>query len=205
MKGTEGPAHRERHRRFVVQPCIVLLALAGGCARYEFDLVEPAESAGHVGSRAFLAVPRDSILYRVISADDRLVMFVHNRGEGVVKLSGADSAAVDARGESHPLQGATIPPGAYVNRIFPPPRPTLQRTGWIGGGIYAGHGFHHHHGFSHHGSDDFVRPRYNDIYDAIDPIYFDWPGGTELRLLLTFEQEGAGRLRHEFVFRKRKM
>ena len=52
---------------------------------------------------------------------------------------------------------------------------------------------------------DDIEPRYYTVYNPNDRSYFEWPGETELRLLLTYEREGADRFRHEFLFRKRKM
>src|SRR4051812_45615692 len=129
MKGVSGPANNERPRRFILHPFALALVCLAGCARYEYDLVEPPRLAGHIGTNSFLTARLDELEYRFVTSDDRLVVLVYNRGERLVKLPGPDSAAVDPGGESHPLQSSTLPPGAYVKRIFPPPRPTMQRTG----------------------------------------------------------------------------
>ena len=90
---------------------MALLALAGGCARYEYDLVRPPELAQHVGTKAWSTVPLDDLEYRLLTSDNRLVMLIYNWGERTVKLSEADSVVVDPRGESRPLVGRTIDTG----------------------------------------------------------------------------------------------
>jgi hypothetical protein len=145
-------------------------------------------------------------------------MLVYNRGERPVKLLGPDSAAVDPRGESHPLQSATILPGSHVRRLFPPPRPRVQRWGpsfGIGVGAGYGGGFHHRDHFGYGAYDD-IGPRYYSVYDANDRTYFNWPGNTDLRLLLTYHRGPTNSsqpppstaearedtFRHEFTFRR---
>lgn len=122
-----------------VPACLVFLTL--GCARYEFDVVEPRELAGHVGAKSWVVLRRDEVEYRLRSYDNRLVTHVYNRSEAPLKLLGPDSAAVDPRGESHPLHSATIPSGSYVKRIFPPPLPRVRQTGpTFGFGVGVGYG-----------------------------------------------------------------
>jgi hypothetical protein len=204
-------------RRFILHALsgILLFALFG-CARYEYEVVRPPDLAGHIGSKAWVALRRGDVEYRAISSDNRLVMRLYNRGEVQVKLLGADSAVVDPRGESRPLLGATIPPGSYVTRIFPPPRPTVQRTGpGIGFGVGAGYAgaqrvrgsryrYHRHPHHFHSGFSSFER-RYDTVYDPNDRTHFDWPGETSVRFLFTLEREVGELIRHEFLIRRTKM
>ena len=132
-----------------------------------------------------------------------------------MKLLGADSFAVDPRGESHPLQSATIPPGTYVARIFPPPRPELSYTGpTVGVGVGAAYGYgpghgpwgygpYHYHDPLRAGAFNSYSPRYYSVYDANDRGYFDWPGESSVRFRFTFEREGGERVGHEFLIRRR--
>ena len=39
----------------------ILLALTGGCARYEYDLVRPPDLSRHVGARQWESVPLDEL------------------------------------------------------------------------------------------------------------------------------------------------
>jgi hypothetical protein len=187
---------------------LVLLAITSGCTGHEYDLVEPAELAGHVGTKSWANVRRDELEYRLRTADDRLVMLIYNRGERPMKLLGPDSAAIDPRGESHPLHSATILPGSHVRRVFPPPRPIVERYGEPFAFGYGG-SFHHRDHFGYGAYDD-LGPRYYSVHDPNDPTYFTWPGGTGLRLLLTYQRGLSGGkpddvFRHEFTFRRRKM
>ena len=198
-----------------------LLLLLPGCVRYDYDVVQPSGLAGRVGTKSWVSMRRDELEYRLRTVDDRLVMLVYNRGERPVKLLGADSAAVDPRGESHPLQSATILPGSHVRRIFPPPRPRVERYGptfGIGAGVGYGYGgrFHGRDHFGYGAFDD-VGPRYYSVYDSNDRTYFNWPGNSDLRLLLAYQrgltgetesaagESGDDIFRHDFTFRRRRM
>jgi hypothetical protein len=202
-----------RPATFILQPsACILLFLLTGCAHYEYDVVQPPDLAGHVPERAWVSLRRGELDYRLRSYDNRLVMRVYNRGERAVKLLGTDSAAVDPRGESHPLQSATIPPGSFVSRIFPPPRPRVERYGptfGIGvgasyGAAHGPHGYRYRDPFYSGGFDDFG-PRYYSVYDPNDRSYFNWPGESSVRFLFVFQPGNGDPLRHEFVIRRRKM
>lgn len=209
------PPRRSRSRLSPL--ALLLLALTPGCARYEYDVVEPPDLAGHVGEKSWVALRRPGdVEYRLRSYDDRLVMRLYNRGEGSVKLLGADSAVVDPRGESHPMQSATIPPGAYVQKIFPPPLPRVRRYGpsfgfgvGVMGAQRVGHRprhrpYRHRHAFHSAGFHDF-EPRYYTVYDPNDRTYFAWPGETGARFIFALQREGGEVIRHEFLIRRRKM
>jgi hypothetical protein len=199
------------------QLLLVPLLLAGGCARYEYDIVQPPELAAHVGANSWVVLRRGNDLeYRLRTADNRLVMLIDNRGERPVKLLGADSFVVDASGESHPLYSSTIPPGTYVKRIFPPPLPTMQRNGpTVGVGVGAGYvgamhvghaHYPYHYPYPHHSlAYDDLEPRYYTVYDPNDRTYFDWPAEATVRFLFAFQREGEDTFRHEFLIRRRKM
>ena len=226
MKVSRISIWRPPPRRFILHPSALLLWLAlSGCARYEYDVVQPAELAGHVGETAWVALRRgDDLDYVVRSAEDRLIMRIQNRGERAVKLLGADSAVIDPRGESHPMASATIPPGTFVTRIFPPPRPTTRAYGpsmhfGVGAAYGHGHGHYHAHGYPAYGyypyrhGDPFyssgfyddLEPHYYTVYDPNDRTYFAWPAETAVRFLFAFQPEGGELFRHEFLIRKRKM
>lgn len=189
----------------------MLLLLAGGCTRYEYDVVRPPQLAQHVGTRQWSSLRVEDVEYRLRTSDNRLVMRLYNRGDATIKLAGEDSAAVDSRGESHPLPGRTIPPSTFATLILPPARPYMRSYGpTFGFGAGVGHAggirTHHHHGMrSETEMYDGIEPRYYTVYGPRDRAYFEWPGGTELRLILTFAREDAEPLRHEFVLLRRRM
>ena len=190
---------------------LLLVAVGGGCARYEYDLVRPPELARHIGASAWETVTFDALEYRLRTSDNRLVMLVYNHGDRMVRLSGADSAAVDPKGESHPLQGRTILPGSYVKLIFPPPRPTVgyAPSMAVGAGYGTAYGVPYRDGLGfggpYYGPYDDLSPRYYSVYDPNNRIYFDWPAETDVRLSLAYEPDGAQPFRQELVFRRRKM
>ena len=192
---------------------LLTVTLAGGCARYEYDLVRPPELARHVGAKAWQVVPLDPLEYRLRTSDNRLVMLVYNRGERMVRLSEADSAAVDPKGESHSVTGRTILPGSYVKLIFPPPQATVRSAPSLGLGVGVGYGhiygvpYRDGLGFGgpYYGPYDDLSPRDYSVYDPNNRTYFDWPGESEVRISLAYEPEGGERFRQEFVFRRRKM
>jgi hypothetical protein len=49
---------------------------------------------------------------------------------------------------------------------------------------------------------DDLEPRYYSVYDPNDRTYFDWPVGTEVRLLLSYQRDGGESFRHDFIFRR---
>ena len=214
-------AGRPRGRVILLPSAFVLLAaLASGCARYEYDVVQPPELAGHVGEDAWVALRRSNDLeYRLRASDGRLVMLIYNRGGRTVRLTGAESAVIDPGGESHPMYSATIPPGTFAKRIFPPPPLRVNRYGpSIGFGVgYAGasrvrvpshrhavrhrpYPYHAHAGHFH----DF-EPAYYTVYDPNDRTHFAWPGESSVRFLFAYRPEGGEPFRHEFLIRRRKM
>jgi hypothetical protein len=211
-----------------VPSCLFPLFLFSGCAHYEYDVVQPPELAGHVGEGSWVALRRTGdIEYRLRSYDNFLVMLICNGGQTPVKLLGADSSAVDSRGESHPMPSATIPPGSYVKRIFPPPRPRVEPYGpsfsFGVGYVHAervvsavatpahappvrhSYPYPYHYPFYGHGFYD-SEPRYYTVYDANDRTYFDWPGGTSVRFTFALAREGQeGVMRQELLVRRVKM
>jgi hypothetical protein len=110
--------------RVVLLPACSLVSLvlfaAGGCAHYEYDLVEPADQAQHIGKKTPVDIPRESIRYQAQTSSDHLVLVILNETQDPIKLLGEDSFAVDPDGESHPLPTRTIAPGTSTKLILPP-------------------------------------------------------------------------------------
>src|SRR5688572_31818 len=69
-------------------------AVSGGCARYEYDIVDPPDLAQHVG-KGPVTVAAEPLEYTLRTYDNRLVMFVENPTEDPIKLLGEDSVIVD--------------------------------------------------------------------------------------------------------------
>jgi hypothetical protein len=194
-------------------PPALLVVFVGGCARYEYDLVRPADLARHIGAKAWESVPLEPLEYRLRTSDNRLVMLLYNCGDRTVRLSGADSAAVDPAGESRPIAGGTILPGSYIKLIFPPARAQVQASPSVGLGVGVGfsnaYGTPYRDGLGfgrlYYGPYDDLSPHYYSVYDPNNRAYFEWPANAEVTLSLAYEREGTQRFRHELVFRRRKM
>jgi hypothetical protein len=169
-----------------------------GCATYEYELVQPADLAGHIGSKADRLVRRDPVVYRMRSYANRLVVRIENPSDQPITLVGAHSTVVDPEGQSHPLVTATIAPASYIRLVFPPVRPRIERIGpsfTIGGG----------YGYGRIGGDVLYEPppRYYAVMDD-GSIYWDWEGQTEIRVTFFFDRRGNS-LDHSFTFRRSKM
>ena len=205
----------------IVALFVCMTAVAGGCARYEYDLVEPRELTRHVGRDVDQAVEIEPFTYRLRSVDNRLVMRIYNNSEESIELLGDKSSVVDPNGQSHPLRSQAIAPRSFVKLIFPPPRPRVYDSGPTFG-VGVGYGmrvdalpgpppaslpdrrdFHTHENawnpyFRH-------EPQYlAAVVDENDSYYWDWKGQGEARVNLVYRR-GDSELRQSFVFRRVKM
>lgn len=185
---------------------LLLPVLGGGCATYEYDLVKPEKFATHIGRKQEVKVAVDPLEYRFVSYDNHLIVRVFNPTEEPIQLVGGQSSAVDPKGESHPLRTQTIAPGTFVKLVLPPPRPQVYDSGpriGFGLGVFGRAG---HPGFFDPYGEGFydTEPRYYTVYDEGNNFYWDWPGETEARLLLTY-QRGAKMFHDEFAFRRKKV
>ena len=189
-----------------------VMLTAGGCARYEYEVVAPPDLAQHIGTKAFVTLPMEPLRYEARTANDRLVLFIHNDTDQPVKLLGEDSYAVDPRGESHPLPTRTIAPGSSTKLIFPPVRPTIRQSGpSFGVGVGVGLGSARYRRGGYYGSrlgygydpfyDDY--PRYYRLDDD-GTLYWDWGGnGTTIKLRLVYQTgDEPNRFHHDFTFRR---
>lgn len=180
-----------------------MLLLAGGCATYEYDLVRPADLARHVGGKTDEIFTRDSLEYRLITVDSRLVLRAYNNTDQPMTLNGERSTVVDEDGQSRPLRSITIAPRSFMKLILPPLPPRIERVGpsigiGVGGVFGDARRPYRPYGYNY----GYDTPRYFAIYDN-DVYYWDWNGETEVRLTLVYEQ-GQTTIQHEFVFARRK-
>ena len=198
---------------------ILALFVLTGCARYEYDLVEPREFTRHVGGNVDQAFDLDPLTYRLRSLDNRLVIRVYNNTDENIELLGDKSTVVDPGGQSHPLRSQSIAPRSFVKLILPPPRPVVYDRGPTFG-VGVGYGIHSsvvpapHDGLpdrrafhTHHNQwNPYFRdqPQYFAVYDESDAYYWDWKGTGEARLNLVYRR-GESEIRHPFVFRRVKM
>ena len=182
--------------------------LIGGCARYEYDIVEPANLAQHIGTKTPVSVPIDPVRYEAKSQSDRLVLRIRNESDIPLKLVGDDSFAVDPNGESHPLRTRTIAPQSSTTLTFPPIRPTFRQSGpslglGVGVGLGSAHrrGYYGRRGFG--GGSYFYddSPRYFRLEDD-GTTYWDWKGnGTDVKVRIAYQLDKQT-FHHDFTFRR---
>jgi hypothetical protein len=101
---------------------LLVLMIVGGCAHYEFEVVEPPALAGHVGEKKEQAVRlvREPLEYWMAAAEGKLVVKITNTLDEPVEILGEKSFVVDPAGGSHPLRSQTIGPKSFVKMILPP-------------------------------------------------------------------------------------
>src|SRR6476659_4986436 len=104
-------------RRLMMLGCMFLLT---GCYHYEYRIVSPPELQRRIFADRELVLRRDAMEYRFLAEQDLLVIRVFNAAKEPVQLLGQQSSVVDPGGQSHPLLGQVIPPGAYIKLILPP-------------------------------------------------------------------------------------
>lgn len=221
-----------RFPRPAVLAVVLLTALAGGCARYEYDIIDPPDLAGHIGGKQDVVFSTDAVEYRMLSVNSRLVMRLTNTGEEPVTLSGERSVAVDPNGLSHPLYTQTIAPGSFIELGLPPPVRVIEQTAgpsfyWGYGGAYRYGSYrpkypyyrdrgdrYRHGGGRYYGGryayydpfyyDAYAWPRTYRVYDTSDPAYWSWEGEGQVRLTLFYELPGRG-IEDRFVIARRKL
>jgi hypothetical protein len=202
---------RGRWREELVMRNVIIAAIGllcvGGCARYEYDIVEPADLARHIGDREEV-VAVAPLEYRLRSYESRLVLNVENPTRDPVTLMGERSYVVAPNGQSHPLRTQTIAPGAFVKLILPPVRPYYRETGpTIGIGFGVGVSSARYRGgpwgYSRYGAGFYDEPRYITYYDESDATYWNWTGESDVKVHLVY-QVGKDFVGHDFTFHRRK-
>jgi len=116
------------------------------------------------------------------SSEGHLVIKVFNPTNDTILLLGRLSSVVDPGGQSHPLLDQTIAPASFVKLILPPLRPQVTPTGpsiGIGVGVV---------GYRDAPGPYDDHPRYFAVYDASDPLYWDWQGETDVKLTLVYRR-----------------
>ena len=190
------------HRSTFAVVCLALFCLGAGGCTYEYDVVEPPDLAGHVGSKSDYVIKRDPLDYRMITYDNRLVIRVFNPTADPIILVGERSTLVDPSGQSHPLRGQTIAPQSFIKLILPPLRPQLEPGPSYGVGF--GVGLSERRYFDRYGywpgSRDWDGPNYLVVVDD-NALYWDWDGQTEVRLTLAYDRAGKP-FSDSFVFKR---
>ena len=196
--------HLRQTVRVLTLALLVLAAFgAAGCAHAEYDIIRPADLAQHVGTKQYATAALDPLEYQMIAYEDHLIVRINNRSDEPIQLIAEQSAAIDPRGESHPLpvRNQTIFPGSRIKLILPPAHPRVVPSGptiGIGiGGVFGSarplHGrYYSAYGYGY-GFDPFLYgpPRYYAVYGGDDSPYWSWPDGGTVRLILVFQRAPA--------------
>jgi hypothetical protein len=170
---------------FLLMPA--LIALAGGCRSYVYDLVEPPAAVQRIAGEP-ITVQYDPLEYHLSRQHNRLSVRIVNPTDDRIMLVGNRSYAVDPHGESHPLRGGMIAPHSHTAMLLPPEPITFPYYGW--GGWGPGWGW----GWAPYGP--YYDPYYPGYYAP--PVYYhqiatpyDWEWKTgHARLRLTYERDG---------------
>lgn len=193
-------------KSWLLFPILSLCTLASGCAQYQYELSQPSDLARPIGSRAPVEVSVDPLTYELQTADNHLVMQVHNDTAEPVKLVGEDSYVVDPDGESHPLQTSTIAAHSVAKLILPPQQ-IIERERAPVFGFGFGVGFSSRsavrRGYWNSALDTIDEPRYYAVDDGGNR-FWEWNGEGSIRMRLTYER-GEKRWHHEFQFARHKV
>ncbi len=183
--------------RIFFTPLAAMVLLLTGCARYEYDLVNPPDLARHIGSKADEIVRVDPLEYRLRSYDNRLTMSIFNPTHDPITLAGDHSYVVTQ----------TIAPGTYVRVILPPMRPGYYESSpSIGIGLGVGYvgGFRGRRPYPFYDPYFYDEPRYYTYYDESDTTYWNWEGETAVKLHLVY-QRAQTTFSHDFTFHRKNM
>src|SRR5260221_5868452 len=100
-------------------PIMIVAALCGGCAHYEYDIVNPPQLQQHIGERE-VVVRVEPLEYRFMAYEDHLIAHIFNPSGDVIQFLGEQSTIVDPSGQRHPLRGQRIPPNTHMKLVLPP-------------------------------------------------------------------------------------
>lgn len=185
---------------------LILATFAAGCARFEYDIVQPPDLAQHVGEGQDVVFSRGPLLYRLRSYENHLVIRIQNETSQPIQLLGGQSFVVDPEGQSHPLNDETIAPQSFIKLVLPPIVPEAAPVGpVIGFGLGVSSVYGTGYDLSFEGP-LFVRPRYDASAD-VENRFWKWEGQTNVRLSLTFGRPGSPEapFTQAFVFHRRRM
>jgi len=205
---------------------LTLLLFVAGCAHYEFDLTHPPEMATHIGTQSDAVVDPAPMQYRMRADENHLVVRVLNPTEDPIRLVGDQSSVVDPSEQSHALRSGTIESHSFVQLVLPPEpyladagapemdyaisaaetnAPRVELTAYYGHPycrpFYGGAYFYGYRGYYPYYPWFYgygYWPRYYVYYDGGG---WDWKGGSDVRLALTFERNGKT-FRDEFTFKR---
>jgi len=184
----------------------VLLAVVGavflgGCARYQYVLVEPSEHRQTITKQGSV-VPMPPLEYALavvaVRQHPQLAMRIINQSSEPIRLVGERGFVVDPTGATHPLPAGTIAPNAHIG-LFLPPAPVVYRSSPR---FSLGLGYGHYHGpYDHmYGGLAYDPWLYGpmEFYAVNPPHHWEWKTGV-VRMRLFYEDKGTN-FEHNFTF-----
>src|SRR5947208_16768114 len=75
-------------------PLLLLITLCGGCAHYEYEILNPPDLRQHIGEKE-VVVRADPLQYRLLAYEDHLVVQIFNPTGDVIEFLGEQSTLVD--------------------------------------------------------------------------------------------------------------
>ena len=182
---------------------LLLPLLMTGCAKYEYDLVQPPDLARHIGPKwENLRLP--PLEYHFRTVETRLVLHIENPTPDPIRIVGDRSYIITPGGQSHPQPSQTIAPESYVRLILPPMRGVYRTGPAIGFGFGYASGYRHRGYFGGYRPWLYDEPAYYAVYDDNDNTYWTWEDESDVKLHLTFER-AAETFSADFTLHRKKM
>jgi hypothetical protein len=182
---------------------LILLLIAGtGCAHYEYDILEPPQARQHIGTDRETVVQMPPMRYRFLAYKNHLLVEIFDDSKEPISLVGGKSVVFDPTGESHPIPGITIFPGALVRLMLPTVTPVSIPPGMLSGSNYYGNNWNDP---SLSGPAPMDHDPTTDSAAGDDNRYWDWTGETNVRLVLTYRAEDKGPFTQTFLIHRVKM
>ncbi len=186
---------------------LILPLLLTGCAKYEYDLVQPPDLARHIGPN-WETLNLAPLEYRLRSYEDRLILHIHNPTKAPIRIAGDQSYIIAPGGQSHPLRSQTIAPDSFIRLILPPMRGVYRSGPSVGFGFgfaYGGPRRYYYGGPRYWMYDEpAYYPSYYTVYDDNDNTYWVWNDESDARLHLIF-QRGSESFSHDFTLHRKKI
>jgi hypothetical protein len=183
---------------------LIAIGSGAGCARYEYDVVEPPDLARHVGESHDAVLTRGPLSYQLRAYENHLILRIHNQSLHPIELLGAQSFAVDPHGQSHPLADETIAPDSFIKLVLPPvPHEVVPN----GPAVDFGIGATSIYGPGYNVAADNPQAAQPGAYASADAEnrFWKWDDGSDVRLSLTFGSAGQAPFTQQFVFRRQKV
>lgn len=173
-----------------------MAGLLGGCARYEYRLVQPTASAQIIPKGAGITLQMDPLEYKVADRGHRVAMRIINPTDAAIRIIPQRSWVVDPRGHSHPIRPSMIAPHSFVDASLPPIPMAYSGTAYptFGFGGYPYSGFYWAMEYSY--------APWSYSYQVVTPYDWAWREG-QARLHLGFGRDNQ-EFDQDFVIERQK-